>query len=54
MTSNKSQAKKKKLVKAMKQNRRVPIFAMAKTNRRYRQNPKQRHWKRTKLKIRDD
>ena len=51
MASNKSRERKKALVKASKQNRRVPIFAMAKTNRRYTRNPKSRNWKFRKLKL---
>lgn len=51
MARNKTRTVKKKLSKALQQNRRVPIFAMAKTNRRVTRNVKQRHWKTSKLKT---
>ncbi|MFA5105680.1 MAG: 50S ribosomal protein L39e [Candidatus Micrarchaeia archaeon] len=45
----KSAQKKARLGKALKQNRRLPIFAVAKTNRRISQNQKRRSWKTQKL-----
>ncbi len=54
MGKNKSHQLKKKLGKALQQNRRVPLFAMAKTARRVTRNPKARHWKTRKLKIKVD
>ena len=51
MARNKSSAKKSILSKALKQNRRVPIFVMAKTARRVIRNVKQRHWRVRKLKV---
>ncbi len=51
MAKNKSRERKKTLVKAGRTNRRVPVFAMAKTNRRYTRNPKARNWKTRKLKL---
>lgn len=51
MGKNKSRALKKTLSKALQQNRRVPLFAIAKTARRVTRNPKQRHWKVRKLKV---
>jgi len=41
-------------MKAAAQNRRVPLFVVAKTARRTRTNPKQRHWRRSKLKLKVD
>lgn len=54
MGSNKSRELKKKLSKALQQNRRVPLFAIAKTAKRVTRNPKQRHWKVRKLKVKVD
>ncbi|MBI5226868.1 50S ribosomal protein L39e [Candidatus Micrarchaeota archaeon] len=54
MGKNKSHELKKKLGKALQQNRRVPLFAMAKTARRVTRNVKSRHWKNKKLKIKVD
>ncbi len=49
----KSPKKKGRLAKAMKANRRVPVFVMAKTNRRVRYNMRNRHWRRSRLQIKD-
>jgi large subunit ribosomal protein L39e len=43
--------KKIRLAKATKQNRPVPIWAVAKTLGRVRTHPKRRHWRRSKLKV---
>lgn len=51
MARNKSEKKKKILSKALRQNRRVPIFVIAKTARRVMRNVKQRHWRVRKMKI---
>jgi len=51
MSRNKSEKKKMILAKALKQNRRVPIFVIAKTARRVMRNVKQRHWRMRKLKV---
>lgn len=51
MSRNKHVAKKIRLAKAKKQNRRVPVWVLLKTNRRVRTHPKMRHWRRTKLKV---
>ena len=40
------------LGRALKQNRRIPIFVIAKTNRKITQNSERRHWRSQKLKIR--
>ena len=44
-------AKKLRMAKANKQNRRIPIWAYAKTNRKLRYRPKPRHWRRNSLKL---
>lgn len=49
MARNKSKEKKAVLSKINTQNRRVPIFAIAKTKRKVRRNPLQRHWRHRKL-----
>lgn len=50
MTSIKSFSKKVRLLKARRQNRRVPLWVMVKTKRRVANNPKRRSWRHTKLK----
>ncbi|MDI6708512.1 MAG: 50S ribosomal protein L39e [Candidatus Thermoplasmatota archaeon] len=50
MARNKPVAKKLRLLKAEKQNRRVPAWVMMKTARRFTRHPKQRSWRRTSLK----
>lgn len=47
----KGSALKKALSKALKQNRRIPVFVIARTRRRVTRNTKQRSWKHSKLKI---
>ncbi len=42
---------KKRLAKALNQNRRAPVWVTMKTNRRVITNPKRRHWRRTTLRI---
>ncbi len=49
MGITKSSQKKASLGKALKQNRRLPLFVVAKTNRRLTQNQKRRSWKTQKL-----
>ncbi len=44
-------AKKIRLAKAKRQNRPVPIWAVAKTKARVRTHPKRRQWRRSKLKV---
>lgn len=51
MARNRPTSKKRRLVKAQKQNSAVPTWIIAKTLGRIRQNPKRRHWRRTNLKI---
>jgi len=43
--------KKLKLAKALKQAKPVPAWVMAKTRGKVRRTPKQRHWRRTKIKV---
>jgi large subunit ribosomal protein L39e len=51
MSRNKPLAKKLRLAKAGKQNRRVPLWVMLKTSRKVRFHPKMRQWKRNKVKV---
>ncbi|ABR55062.1 Ribosomal protein L39e [Methanococcus vannielii SB] len=50
MAGNKPLGKKLRLAKALKQNRRVPMFAIARTKGSVKQHPKMRHWRRNTLK----
>jgi len=50
----KSPALKARLGKALKQNRRIPLFAIATTNRRVTQNIKRRVWRTHKLKMKEE
>ena len=50
MGSIKPLGKKLRLAKALKQNRRVPLFVILKTKGRVRFHPKMRHWRRSNLK----
>ncbi len=43
---------KSTLGKMMKRNRRIPLFVIAKTNRRITQNRERRSWRSQKLKMR--
>ncbi|MEM2137897.1 MAG: hypothetical protein QW568_02320 [Candidatus Anstonellaceae archaeon] len=52
MSKIKTQRKKATLGKALKQNRRMPLFVIAKTNRRVTQNRERRSWRNQKLKMR--
>lgn len=51
MSRNKPLGKKLRLAKAIKNNRRVPLWAMIKTNRKLKNKPKPRHWRRNNLKV---
>ncbi|RLI71954.1 50S ribosomal protein L39e [Archaeoglobales archaeon] len=42
---------KKRLAKALKQNRRAPIWITLKTNRKVFASPKRRNWRMRKLKV---
>ena len=49
----KSRAKKARLAKKIKQNRRIPVLAILKTHRKIQQNKFARDWKHKKLRIKD-
>lgn len=51
MAGHKPLAKKLRLIKKTKQNRRIPVWVVLKTNRRVIQNLRRRNWRRTKLKL---
>ena len=51
MSRYKSTELKKKLAKAMKQNRRIPVFVVARTKRKVTFNRKMRNWRNKKMKI---
>ncbi|MFW9907467.1 MAG: 50S ribosomal protein L39e [Candidatus Thorarchaeota archaeon] len=50
MARNKPLGKKLRMAKAMKSNSSVPTWAVVRTGGKVRRNPKQRHWRQTKLK----
>jgi len=52
MSRTKSKRAKATLGKMMKRNRRMPLFVIAKTNRRVTQNRERRSWRSQKLKMR--
>ena len=52
MSKVKTQRKKATLGKMLKRNRRMPLFVIAKTNRRVSQNRERRAWRNQKLKMR--
>ncbi|MFH0835773.1 MAG: 50S ribosomal protein L39e [Candidatus Micrarchaeota archaeon] len=54
MASVKSTEKKQALAKKLRQNRRIPIFVIAKTRRRVSRNPMTRNWRRQKLDLKVD
>jgi len=51
LAKRKSSELKKKLAKALVQNRRIPVFVIARTKRKVSRNPKARHWRQRKMKI---
>ena len=51
MGSEKSKKEKDALVKAKRKNRRMPVWVVAKTNRRVVQNKERRHWRRNSLNL---
>lgn len=53
MARNKSAGKKQELAKAMRQNRRVPVFVIAKTKRKVSRNPLSRNWRHKRLDLRN-
>jgi len=54
MSRVKTTVLKKKLVKAAKRNRRIPVFVVAKTKRGVTSNPLQRNWRRSKLDLKGE
>jgi len=54
MSRNKSAVRKRKLGKFAKQNRRMPLFVVAKTKRKVTVNRMQRNWRREKLGLKED
>ena len=50
VSRNKPTAMNKRLMKAGKQNRRVPAWVMMKTNRQFVRHPKRRNWRMSTLK----
>ncbi|TLZ68863.1 MAG: 50S ribosomal protein L39e [Methanobacteriota archaeon] len=51
MAKHKPYAKKLRLMKAVKSNRRVPAWVIQRTKRRFTRHPKKRSWRRNKLKA---
>ena len=52
MSRTKTNRAKATLGKMMKRNRRMPLFVIAKTNRKVTQNRERRSWRNQKLKMR--
>jgi len=51
MAVSKPAAKKIRLLRKMKQNRRVPAWVIQRTSRRFTTHPKRRSWRRNKLNM---
>ncbi len=51
LSKHKPFARKIRLMKALRSNRRVPAWVMMRTNRSFVRHPKRRHWRRNKLKV---
>jgi large subunit ribosomal protein L39e len=51
MSRAKSSQRKKRLGSEIKKNRRLPVFVIAKTNRRVSTNARRRNWRSRKLKL---
>lgn len=51
MASNKSKEKKDYLSKKTRQNRKVPLFVVARTAKKVSRNSKSRQWRSEKLKL---
>lgn len=51
MATHKTQRRKQQLVKAGRQNRRTPLFVVARTKRRVRYNRMTRNWQQQGLKL---
>jgi large subunit ribosomal protein L39e len=50
MAHSKPLGKKLRLMKAIKENRRVPAWVMQRTSRRFTKHPRRHHWRRNSLK----
>ncbi|HSV42127.1 MAG TPA: 50S ribosomal protein L39e [Methanomassiliicoccales archaeon] len=50
MARNKPTAMKRRLMKKLNQNRRVPAWVMMRTNRTFLRHPHRRSWRTSKLK----
>ncbi|MDP6156722.1 MAG: 50S ribosomal protein L39e [Candidatus Thermoplasmatota archaeon] len=50
MATHKTYAKKKRLLRAGKSNRRVPAWVMQRTARKFLRHPKRRNWRRGRMK----
>jgi len=53
MGRNKTSKMKGRLGRKMKQNRRVPLFVIAKTNRKVTQNVRRRSWRSNKMQLKE-
>ncbi|MFH0971310.1 MAG: 50S ribosomal protein L39e [Candidatus Micrarchaeota archaeon] len=53
MATNKSERRKKILVRAGQVNRRIPVFAIAKTNRKLAFNRFSRNWRTKKMDVKE-
>ncbi len=51
MGRTKDTSKKNRLIKAAKQATPIPTWVVVRTKRKVRSNPKQRDWRRQKLKL---
>ncbi|MFA5247002.1 MAG: 50S ribosomal protein L39e [Candidatus Micrarchaeia archaeon] len=51
MSKNRSKEKKAVLTKKLTQNRRMPIFVIARTARKVSRNSKTRNWRSQKMKL---
>ncbi len=52
--TKKTPLKKARLAHAQGTNRRIPVFVVAKTNRKVMQNRERRNWRTQKLRLTDD
>jgi ribosomal protein L39E len=52
--SKKTNNKKRRLGKKLKQSRRMPLLARLRTHRRLETNTFSRDWRRTKLRLKDE
>jgi large subunit ribosomal protein L39e len=51
MARNKPTARKRRLARARRRAKAVPLWVVLKTGRRVRVSVKRRHWRRVKLKV---